>query len=196
MFTGIIEAVGTVRTIETRGPDSRFFIDAGVLDMTDVTMGDSICVNGVCLTVVDLKEGRFATDISVETLSCTTFGDLHEGAQVNLEKSLKLSDRLSGHIVIGHVDGVGRITAIKEAARSVQYHVEVPETLKRYICKKGSVCVDGVSLTINDISGNEFSVNIIPHTLEKTVFPGYREGTTVNLEIDIIARYLEGLMQT
>lgn len=196
MFTGIIEAVGIIRTIDTRGPDSRFFIDAGALNMTDVAVGDSICVNGVCLTVVDLKQGGFSTDISVETLACTTFEGLHEGDQVNLEKSLKLNDRLSGHIVIGHVDGVGKITGIKEAARSVQYDVAVPETLRKYICKKGSVCLDGVSLTTNDVSGNEFSVNIIPHTLEKTIFPSYQEGTPVNIEIDIIARYLEGLMQT
>jgi len=195
MFTGIIEAVGTIRTIETRGSDKRFYIDAGKLDITDVAVGDSICVNGVCLTVVELREDGFITDISVETLACASFGDLQEGDQVNLEKSLKLQDRLSGHIVIGHVDGVGKIAGVHSAARSVQYDIEVPAHLKKYICKKGSVCVDGVSLTINDVAGAIFSVNIIPHTLEETIISGYRKGTQVNIEIDIIARYLEGLMQ-
>ena len=196
MFTGIIQAVGTVRNIETRGEDKRFDLDSAALGMADVAAGDSICVNGVCLTVVDLTADGFITDISVETLACTTFAGLQAGARVNLEKSLKLDDRLSGHIVIGHVDGVGRITGIREAARSVQYNVEVPAPLKKYICKKGSVCLDGVSLTVNEVAATEFSINIIPHTLEMTIFPDYREGTAINIEVDIIARYLEGLMQT
>jgi len=196
MFTGIIKAVGTIRIIENRDSDQRFSIDTGILDMSDVAVGDSICVNGVCLTVVMLQHRGFITDISIETLACTTFEKLHQGDQVNLEKSLKLDDRLSGHIVIGHVDGVGKVTGLHEAARSVQYDIEVPDRLKKYICKKGSVCVDGVSLTINDVAGIKFTVNIIPHTLEETIFSSYREGTPVNIEVDIIARYLEGLMQT
>lgn len=196
MFTGIVKAVGTVRKIENKGSDKRFNLDAGKLDMADVSLGDSICVNGVCLTVVELLECGFATDISVETLSCTTFENLREGDNVNLEKSLRLEDRLGGHIVIGHVDGVGKITGTHEAARSVQYTIEVPSSLKKYICKKGSVCIDGVSLTVNDVAGSEFSVNIIPHTSGETIFSGYGTGTAVNIEVDIIARYLEGLMQT
>ena len=196
MFTGIITAVGTIRTIEDRGSDKRFIIDTGKLDMSDVAAGDSISVNGVCLTVVERENTGFTTDISIETLDCTTFALLHEGNRVNLEKSLKLNDRLGGHIVIGHVDGVGKIMNRKEDARSVRYEIEVPGTLKKYICKKGSVCVDGVSLTINETDNSNFSVNIIPHTLEETIFPDYSEGTRVNIEIDIIARYLEGLMRS
>ena len=196
MFTGIIKAVGTVRTIEKKGSDKRFSLGTGKLDMADVSIGDSICVNGVCLSVVELLDGGFATDISVETLACTTFANLQEGDSVNLEKSLRLADRLGGHIVIGHVDGVGKITGMHEAARSIQYNIEVPSQLKKYICRKGSICIDGVSLTINDVAGSLFSVNIIPHTSGETIFSGYRAGTRVNIEVDIIARYLEGLMQT
>jgi riboflavin synthase len=196
MFTGIIKAVGTIRTIENKGSDKRFNVDAGKLDMSDVSAGDSICVNGVCLTVVELTGNGFITDVSVETLACTTFETFHKGERVNLEKSLKLNDRLSGHIVSGHVDGVGKILNLYEDARSVRYEIQVPEALKKYICKKGSVCVDGVSLTVNEVIDSNFSVNIIPHTSEETIFSGYRTGTPVNIEVDIIARYLEGLMQT
>ena len=196
MFTGIIKAVGTIRKIENTGSDKRFILDAGKLDMADVSIGDSICVNGVCLTVVELLDGGFATDISVETLACTTFNNIQEGDNVNLEKSLRLADRLGGHIVIGHIDGVGKITGMHEAARSIQYDIEVPPQLRKYICKKGSVCIDGVSLTINDVAGSSFSVNIIPHTSGETIFSNYSEGTPVNIEVDIVARYLEGLMQT
>lgn len=196
MFTGIIKAVGTIRKIENTGSDKRFNLDAGRLDMADVSIGDSICVNGVCLTVVELLDGGFATDISVETLACTTFNNMQEGDNVNLEKSLRLADRLGGHIVIGHIDGVGKITDMHEAARSIQYDIEVPPQLRKYICKKGSVCIDGVSLTINDVDGSSFSVNIIPHTSGETIFPNYSAGSTVNIEVDIVARYLEGLMQT
>jgi riboflavin synthase len=196
MFTGIIKAIGTIRTVESRGTDKRFYIDTGKLDLTDVSVGDSICVNGVCLTAVKIMEDGFVTDISVETLDCTSFAGLRAGDKVNLEKSLKLDDRLSGHIVIGHVDGVGKVTGVHADARSIRYEIEVPDQLKKYICKKGSVCVDGVSLTINDTAGTKFGVNIIPHTQEETIFSVYREGTLVNIEVDIIARYLEGLMQT
>ena len=196
MFTGIIKAVGTIGKIENKDSDKRFNINAGKLDLSDVSIGDSICVNGVCLTVVELLDGGFATDISIETLSCTTFEDLHEDDNVNLEKSLRLADRLGGHIVIGHVDGVGKIMGMHESARSIKYDIQVPAQLKKYICKKGSVCIDGVSLTINDVTGSTFSVNIIPHTSGETIFPRYRSGTRVNIEVDIIARYLEGLMQT
>jgi len=196
MFTGIIKAVGTVRKIENKGSDKRFNLDAGKLDMSKVCTGDSICVNGVCLTVVDLTDCGFITDVSVETLNCTTFANLQVGDRINLEKSLTLSDVLGGHLVSGHVDGIGKILDLREDARSIRYDIEVPAALKKYICKKGSVCVDGVSLTVNEVNNSKFSVNIIPHTLEETIFSGYRNGTAVNIEVDIIARYLESLMQT
>lgn len=196
MFTGIIEAIGTIETVETGGSDKRFYINTGKLDLSDITTGDSICVNGVCLTVVELQDKGFLTDVSVETLSCTSFGSLKEGDHVNLERALRVSDRLSGHIVSGHVDGVGSVQSLKEVARSVQYDIEVPNELKKYICKKGSVCIDGVSLTVNEVKGNRFSVNIIPHTSEETIFSEYQVATQLNIEVDLIARYLEGLMIT
>lgn len=193
MFTGIIEAIGTVSRITDKGSDKSFRIDTGKLDLSDLSVGDSICVNGVCLTAVDLSEQEFLTDVSNETLSCTTFSWLRIGDQVNLEKALKVSDRLSGHIVSGHVDGVGTIKSLLEDASSVRYEIEVPDDLARYICRKGSVCVDGVSLTVNEVENTVFSVNIIPHTSEETIFSNYHAGTKVNLEVDLIARYLEGL---
>lgn len=196
MFTGIIEAIGTVSQITDKGSDKSFHIDTGKLDLSDVSAGDSICVSGVCLTAVELSEKGFLTDVSNETLSCTTFNSFQIGDQVNLEKALKVSDRLGGHIVSGHVDGVGCVLKLEEDSRSVRYVIEVPDELARYICRKGSVCVDGVSLTVNASENNVFSVNIIPHTSEETIFSGYRTGTQVNLEVDLIARYLEGLIRS
>lgn len=193
MFTGIIEATGTIQSIEEKGIDRCFTIDTGKLDLSDVSLGDSICVNGVCLTVIELGAQGFSTDVSTETLLCTTFDKLEVGRQVNLEKAMQLTDRLSGHIVSGHVDGVGEVISMRDDARSVRYEIEVPGVLVRYICKKGSICIDGVSLTINGVDASRFDVNIIPHTMQETVFSEYREGTIVNLEVDIIARYLEQL---
>lgn len=196
MFTGIIEAIGTIDQITEQGSDKSFRIAAGKLDLSDMATGDSICVNGVCLTAVELTANGFLLDVSNETLSCTTFGGLKPGAEVNLEKALKVSDRLSGHIVSGHVDGVGTIKNMSEDARSTRFEIQAPDALVRYICKKGSICVDGVSLTINEIDHTVFSVNIIPHTSLETIFSNYRVGSSVNLEVDLIARYLEGLIRT
>ena len=195
MFSGIIEVVGTIRQIETINTDKRFTIETGKLDLSDLAAGDSICVNGVCLTAVEICKDGFVTDVSTETLSCTTFDILEISDQVNLEKALKLGDRLSGHIVSGHVDGVGKIKSFHADARSTQYQIDMPASLNRYLCRKGSICVDGVSLTVNDVDESSFTVNIIPHTLDETIFSSYRQETEVNLEIDMIARYLEGLMQ-
>ena len=195
MFTGIISAIGTIRQISAKAADKTFRIDTAKLDLADVVVGDSICVSGVCLTAVDVYGDGFITDVSNETLSCTTFADFGPGTRVNLEKALRVSDRLSGHLVSGHVDGVGMVTDIQADDRSTRYEIEVPRDLRKYVCRKGSVCVDGVSLTVNTISGSGFSVNIIPHTSEETIFSDYRIGTRVNLEVDLIARYLEGLLQ-
>ena len=196
MFTGIIEAIGEVLSIEDKDSDKHFIFKTGKLDLSDVTIGDSICINGVCLTVTVLQESNFGMDVSNETLACTTFSGLNTGEQVNLEKSLKLSDRLSGHIVIGHVDGIGTVESLYADAGSTRYSINFPAELKKYICRKGSICIDGVSLTINNVGENNFEINIIPHTLQETIFSTYQEGTTVNLEIDVVARYLESLYIT
>jgi riboflavin synthase len=194
MFTGIIEAIGKIELIEDIGSDKRFIITSGSLNLSDVQRGDSISVNGVCLTVVDLQEKGFSTDVSVETLSCTTFNELAVGDQVNLEKALQLSSRLSGHMVSGHVDGKGTIQKKVTDARSERFEINFPAELRKYICKKGSICIDGVSLTINDVDESTFSVNVIPHTNVETIFSEYIEGKSVNLEVDIVARYMESLM--
>ena len=194
MFSGIIEAIGKIELIEDIDSDKRFVITSESLNLSDVQRGDSISVNGVCLTVVDLQENGFSVDVSVETLSCTTFNELAAGDQVNLEKALELSSRLSGHMVSGHVDGKGTIQNKLADARSERFEIKFPAELGKYICKKGSICIDGVSLTINDAGESTFSVNIIPHTLQETIFSKYTEGTQVNLEVDIVARYMESLM--
>ena len=194
MFTGIIEAIGNIELIEDIDSDKRFVIVSDSLNLSDVRVGDSISVSGVCLTVVDLQEKGFSVDVSVETLSCTTFNELAAGDQVNLEKALQLSSRLSGHMVSGHVDGKGTIQNKIADARSERFEIKFPAELAKYICKKGSICIDGVSLTINDAGESTFSVNIIPHTLNETIFSEYTEGTQVNLEVDIVARYMESLI--
>jgi len=193
MFTGIIEAIGTIVRVEPRGGDTRLVVDAGGLDASDVSIGDSICVAGVCLTAVAIDAATFAADVSTETLSCTTLGMLKSGDCVNLEKSLRLADRLGGHLVSGHVDGVGRVVAVEPDARSQRWTFEVPHELSRYIAAKGSVCIDGVSLTVNGVSSNRFGVNLIPHTIDATTFQHKRVGDAVNIEVDLIARYVERL---
>ncbi len=195
MFTGIVAATGSISTIEERGADKRFTINTGKLDLSDVNIGDSISVNGTCLTATELVENGFRTDLSTETLAVTTFGAATLGTRVNLEKALLLSDRLGGHIVSGHVDGIGVITDFYEDARSIRYEISMPAELNRYLCKKGSICIDGVSLTVNDVVANSFFVNIIPHTMDETIFSTYEKETKVNLEVDMIARYLEGLQR-
>jgi riboflavin synthase len=195
MFTGIIAATGILRRLIDRGEDKRFTINTGKLDLSDVNMGDSISVNGTCLTVIELQENAFSTDLSTETLDVTTFAAAKEGDTVNLEKALMLSDRLGGHIVSGHVDGIGVISDFYEDARSLRYEIAIPADLNRYLCKKGSICIDGVSLTVNDVATNAFFVNIIPHTMDETIFSSYKKNSKVNLEVDLIARYLEGLQR-
>jgi riboflavin synthase len=194
MFTGIIQAVGSITHLEARGGDVRLRIRTGKLDLADVRLGDSIAVNGVCLTAVDLPGDGFAADVSRETLSLTTLGDLVPGNAVNLEKALTLATRLGGHLVSGHVDGVGRVAERRDDARSVRFVIEAPAPLARYIAHKGSICVDGTSLTVNAVNGARFDLNIVPHTLQETIFAGYTPGTRVNLEVDLVARYLERLL--
>ncbi len=194
MFTGIIQSVGTLRRLEPRGGDVRLTIATGKLPMADVAMGDSIAVNGVCLTAVDLSSSAFSADCSRETLSLTTLGDLAPGSSVNLEKALTLSTPLGGHLVSGHVDGVGRVLERREDARSWRLRIEAPAGLARYIAHKGSICVDGVSLTVNAVDGACFDLNVVPHTLDETIIVHYQAGTRVNLEVDLIARYLERLL--
>jgi riboflavin synthase len=194
MFTGIIEAVGRVSALEARGGDLRLSVASGDLDLSGATVGDSIAVNGCCLTVVQLERTGFAADVSRESLSLTTLGALERGDPVNLERALTLSKPLGGHLVSGHVDGIGRVESRVVDGRSVRFRIRAPEELSRYLARKGSVCVDGVSLTVNEADGAAFGVNIVPHTLAATVFGGYREGSRVNLEVDIVARYLERLV--
>jgi riboflavin synthase len=191
MFTGIVQAMGKVAQSESRGADVRLIVESAEFDLGDVVRGDSICVSGVCLTVVELSAASFGADVSVETLACTTLGTLRSGARVNLEKALRLADRLGGHLVSGHVDGVGRVVAIESDARSQRWRFEVPAALSRYIAAKGSVCVDGVSLTVNDVDGANFGVNLIPHTIAMTTFQDKRVGDGVNIEVDLVARYIE-----
>ena len=193
MFTGIVTATGTVTGLTEQDGDMRLRIDSGALDMTDVAAGDSISVNGVCLTVLEPAVREFQADVSAETLSCTTLGGLAKGSRVNLEKAMRLGDRLGGHLVSGHCDGMGTVLELERDARSVRLTIEAPAELARYICRKGSICVDGVSLTVNEVTDGEFGVNIIPHTMDQTIFTDYGAGTLVNLEVDIIARYLERL---
>ena len=195
MFSGIIEAIGQVTSIEDHGGDRRIIFQARGLDLSDVGTGNSIAVNGVCLTVVAIDREKFSVDVSAVTLACTTLGSLRPGAAVNLEKALRLSDRLHGHLVAGHVDGVGEVRERIPAVRSEYLTIVSPQELLRYIARKGSVCVDGVSLTVNDRQADGFTVNIIPHTLEQTIMADYQAGTRVNIEVDIIARYLESLVK-
>jgi riboflavin synthase len=194
MFTGIIQSVGEVLSLEPRGGDVRITLATGKLLTSGVVLGDSIAVNGVCLTAVDLGSGRFAADVSRETLSLTTLGALRTGSPVNLEKALTLSTPLGGHLVSGHVDGVGEVVERREDARSWRLAIQAPAELARYIAHKGSIAVDGVSLTVNLVQGARFELNIVPHTLEETIIRHYGAGTRVNLEVDLIARYLERLV--
>lgn len=194
MFTGIIEAVGKIAAMEMRGGDARLCLHCGALDMGDVQRGDSIAVNGVCLTVVELKPSGFCADVSAETLGRTTLGGLHPGEAVNLEKALLAAARLGGHLVSGHVDGVGEVLQQQPEARSVCLRIQAPATLARYIAAKGSICLDGVSLTVNAVDGAVFDVNIVPHTAQATTLGAFHPGRRVNLEVDLIARYLERLV--
>jgi riboflavin synthase len=193
MFTGIIQSVGTIADAQPQGGDLRLYIQTGKLPLADVQLGDSIATSGVCLTVVALPGDGFWADVSGETLRLTTLGEKGVGDSVNLEKSLTPTTALGGHIVSGHVDGVGRVVSMTQDARSWVYDIESPLELAHYIARKGSICVDGTSLTVNAVDGCRFSLNIIPQTFEETVFSDYQVGSRVNLEVDLIARYLERL---
>ncbi len=195
MFTGLIQAVGRIHTLERRGEDARLSIHSGDLALDEVQRGDSIAVSGVCLTAVELDADGFVADVSAETLARTVLGELVVGDAVNLEKALTLATPLGGHLVSGHVDGVGQVLQRWDEGRSVRLRLRAPDELARYIAEKGSICVDGVSLTVNRVAGAEFELNIVPHTLAVTTLGGYRPGRRVNLEVDLIARYLERLMQ-
>jgi riboflavin synthase len=194
MFTGIIQSIGEVATIEPKGDDARVRILTNELDLADVELGDSIAVNGVCLTAVELPGDGFWADVSGETLSCTTFKSLTVGTKTNLEKALMPTTRLGGHLVSGHVDGIGKVVECYNDGRSMRFHIQAPNEMAKYIAEKGSVCVDGISLTVNAVKGATFELNIVPHTLQGTTMGQFKVGTEVNLEVDIIARYLERLI--
>jgi riboflavin synthase len=192
MFTGIVQAVGRISEINEGNQDVRLVIDAGELGLGDVALGDSIAVNGVCLTVIELTGRTFSVDVSRETLSCTE--GLNGKNEVNLEKALRLADRLGGHLMSGHVDGVGEVVKFSPVGESWHLEIRVPDHLAKYIAPKGSVTVNGVSLTINRVAGTEFSINLIPHTLDVTVLKHLQVGTRVNIEVDLLARYVERLL--
>lgn len=194
MFTGIIADMGRIRGLDANGQDIRLTIEVNTLEMHDVKLGDSIACNGVCLTVTEFGEKHFCADVSPETIQRTAFASYQNGDKVNLEKALQVSDRLGGHIVSGHVDGVGRIQSIQQQERWLQVWVEAPQSLAKYIAEKGSITVDGVSLTVNEVNGSAFRLTLIPQTLQETLFSSYNQGATVNLEVDLLARYLERLL--
>ncbi len=194
MFTGIIESLGKIESIEDMGGDARFWIGTGKMDMSDVQLGDSIAMNGVCLTAIELRDNAYCADVSGETLALTSLKQLANGSRVNLEKALTLQTRLGGHMVSGHVDGLGKVIERYDEARSVRFIIEAPVALAKYIAVKGSITVDGVSLTVNKVDGRQFELNIVPHTLQETIMDSYQSGSPVNLEVDLVARYLERIM--
>jgi riboflavin synthase len=193
MFTGIIQAVGRIAQIEPQGGDVRLVIDCSALELADVRQGDSIAVNGVCLTVVEHDARSFRVHVSAETLSCTVGLDVP--GEVNLEKALRLADRLGGHLVSGHVDGTGEVTRFEAVGDCMLLAIRAPHALARYIAVKGSITVNGVSLTVNTVAGDEFTINLIPHTLEVTTLKQLKAGSRVNLEVDLIARYVDRMQQ-
>lgn len=194
MFTGLVQAIGKLESITDKGSDLRLTISCGKLPLDQIRVGDSIAVSGVCLTAAALTQAGFVADVSHETLSCTTLGEARPGTLVNLELALTPSSRFGGHLVSGHVDGVGKVIARWPEGRSMRFKIEAPKELARYIAAKGSICVDGVSLTVNRVEGAAFEVNIIPHTLAETTLGITQVGAKVNLEVDLIARYLERLL--
>lgn len=195
MFTGIVQAIGSVLGVEPRGGDCRLEIDLGELLAERLTPGASLAVNGVCLTVAERRGHAVWLDVSAETLAVTTLGALRPGSRANLEPALTLAEPLGGHLVAGHVDGVGEIISLAPEARSTRLRFSVPAPLARFLAHKGSVCVDGVSLTVNETNGFEVGVNLVPHTVERTIMSAYGPGTAVNIEVDLIARYLDRLLQ-
>lgn len=195
MFTGIIESIGSIKRLDDLGDNYRLEVHVGKLDMHDVHLGDSIATSGVCLTVVDMGNDYYAADVSAETIKYTGFANYKAGDKVNLEKAMRADSRFGGHIVSGHVDGVGNVKAINKHNNYVEVWVEAPKDIAKYIAHKGSITVDGVSLTVNEVDGACFMLWLIPHTLQETVFGDYAVGTQVNLEVDVLARYLERLLQ-
>ena len=193
MFSGIVRGVGRVLKSADLGADRRLTIDTRGVALPPLEVGCSIAVNGVCLTAVECTEGRFAADVSLQTLAATTLGELVRGDAVNLESALRLNDTVDGHLVTGHVDGIGRVVGVEAAGRSIGVRIAVEEELLRFVARKGAVAVDGVSLTVNAVDKGTFEVNIIPHTSDMTVASDYRPGRAVNIEVDIVARYLERL---
>ena len=194
MFTGIIQALGSIKEIRSSNEEAVFVLNSNSLDLSVISIGDSIAVNGVCLTVPQLDENCFSADVSKETLNCTTFSQLKQGQNVNLEKSLRLDQGIGGHVVSGHVDGVGKVTSIAIEGESTCMRIKVDDNLIKYIAKKGSICINGVSLTVNEIDGNVFGVNIVPHTFSVTTLDELKVNSQVNIEIDIIARHIEQLL--
>lgn len=194
MFTGIVQAVGEIVAVAPLGEGVRLEIDAGALGLSDVAAGDSICVQGACLTATALNGRRFSADVSQETLRCTA--GLGAPGRVNLEKAMRLGDALGGHLVTGHVDGVGEVVAVAQSGASKRLRVRAPQELARYVARKGSVTVDGVSLTVNRVEGDAFEANLIPHTVEQTTLSRLAPGAKVNLEVDLLARYIERLLES
>jgi len=195
MFTGIIESVGSVADIQALGEDRRLQINTGKLDLGDLKLGDSVAVNGICLTVTQLTGSGFWADVSAETIACSTFAGLQRGDRVNLEKALTPTSRLGGHLVSGHVDGMGEVVARETVGGSIKLTIKTPANLTRYIAEKGSITINGISLTVNRVEGALFELNIVPHTQGETTLIDFRPGTAVNIEVDQIARYLERLLQ-
>ncbi|MYM59645.1 riboflavin synthase [Vibrio sp. OCN044] len=194
MFTGIIEAVGTLTAITPKGEDISVTVEVGKLDMSDVKLGDSIATNGVCLTVVDCSSTSYTADLSLETLNKTGFTDYQVGSQVNLEKAMLPTTRFGGHIVSGHVDGVGEIVERNQVGRAIEFWVSMPQELSKYLAEKGSITVDGISLTVNALRKNAFKLTIVPHTGDETTIKDFHVGRKVNLEVDVLARYMERLL--
>ncbi|WP_394127576.1 riboflavin synthase [Vibrio hepatarius] len=194
MFTGIVEAVGTLTAITPKGEDISVTVEVGKLDMSDVKLGDSIATNGVCLTVVDFSSTSYTADLSLETLQKTGFTDYQAGDKVNLEKAMLPTTRFGGHIVSGHVDGVGEIAERNMVGRAIEFWVSMPEEIAKYVAEKGSITVDGISLTVNDLRKNAFKLTIVPHTGEETTIADFHVGRKVNLEVDVLARYMERLL--
>ncbi|MBD1568336.1 MULTISPECIES: riboflavin synthase [Aliivibrio] len=194
MFTGIIESVGTLQAITPKGEDISVTVNVGQLDMSDVKLGDSIATNGVCLTVIAMTEQTYTADLSLETLKRTGFVNYKAGDKVNLEKAMLPTTRFGGHIVSGHVDAVGEIIERHQTGRAIEFWIQLPQTLAKYVVEKGSITVDGISLTVNDIRKNAFKLTIVPHTAAETTMDNFSVGQKVNLEVDVIARYLERLV--
>ncbi|HHY0481581.1 riboflavin synthase [Vibrio parahaemolyticus] len=195
MFTGIVEAVGKLTAITPKGEDITVTVEVGKLDMSDVKLGDSIATNGVCLTVIDFGSNYYSADLSLETLKKTGFANYQIGEKVNLEKAMLPTTRFGGHIVSGHVDGVGEIVERNQVGRAIEFWVAMPAEISKYVAEKGSITVDGISLTVNDLRKNAFKLTIVPHTCEETTIDQFQVGRKVNLEVDVLARYMERLLQ-